>query len=222
MSINVTHPWNVRLFRRIGRPFYKGLFHILARVQVEGMGNIPQQGGYLVTPNHISIYDPPLVLTFWPQDLEIAGTEAVLRRPVQGQLMRLYGAFRVRQGYYNRALLDTMVNWLKSGVPFYIAPEGRRTHTPGMKEGLPGAAYLAAKAGVPVVPVGITGTADVVEAWRRGRRPLLQMSVGRSLVLPPIDLRSPGRKRALKENTDTIMKAIAALLPVHYRGVYQT
>jgi 1-acyl-sn-glycerol-3-phosphate acyltransferase len=134
MSTNVTHSWGVRIFRRIGRPFFRGLFHILARIQIEGFGNIPLQGGYLVTPNHVSIFDPPLVLTFWPRDLEIAGAEAVLERPFQGQLMRGYGALQVRSGYYNRALLDTMVKWMKRGQPFYISPEGRRTHTPGLKE----------------------------------------------------------------------------------------
>jgi 1-acyl-sn-glycerol-3-phosphate acyltransferase len=222
MSTNVTRAWSVRVFRWFGGPIFRGLFHILARVRIEGVENIPQQGGYLVTPNHVSIFDPPFVLTFWPRQLEIAGTEAVLRRPIQGQLMRLYGAFNVSQGYYNRALLDTMVNGLRSGLSFYIAPEGRRTHTPGMKEGLPGVAYLAAKAGVAVVPVGITGTGNVDETWKRGRRPSLSMLIGCPLTLPPIDLRSPERKRALQENTETIMKAIADLLPSEYRGVYQT
>jgi 1-acyl-sn-glycerol-3-phosphate acyltransferase len=84
------------------------------------------------------------------------------------------------------------------------------------------AAYLAAKAGVPIVPVGITGTGNVVEAWKRGRRPSLNMIIGSPLELPPIDLGSAERKSALWENSEMIMKAIAALLPGHYRGVYRS
>ena len=64
MEIEINKPMNVRLLRLILRPSFRGLFRLLTRVQIEGLENVPKEGGYLVTPNHVSIYDPPLVLTY--------------------------------------------------------------------------------------------------------------------------------------------------------------
>lgn len=209
------------IFRKVSHPIFRGLFHLLVHVQVEGVENVPAQHGYLVTPNHVSIYDPPFVLTFWPRPLEIAGAEAVLERPVQGQLMRLYGALHVQRSGYNRTLLEDMIRLLKAGFPVYLAPEGRRSHQAGMVAAWPGAAYVAAKADVPVVPVGVVGTDGVLSAWKAFRRPYLKMTIGAPLKLPRVDFHTRGWKEVLQQNTHVIMKAIASLLPPEYHGVYR-
>lgn len=213
-------PWWVRLFRVLGRPLFRLLFHILCRVEIEGWENVPRRGAYLVSANHPSIIDPPFILAFWPRPLEAAGAVDVLDRPFQGQLMRLYGAMPVHRGEADRKVLEAMITHLRAGQPVLLDPEGRRSHVPGMQEARPGVAYVAARSGVPVVPVGITGTESATAAWRRGRRGRLRMVIGRPVALPPVDLRSPGRKQALRANTDQLMRAIAALLPEEYRGVY--
>jgi 1-acyl-sn-glycerol-3-phosphate acyltransferase len=220
MEGDVKIPWGVRVFRLIGRPFFRMLFHILARVQVEGFENIPQADGYLVSANHISIYDPPLVVAFWPTPLEAAGAVDVLERGMQGVLMRLYGGLSVHRGQADRSLLMEMVRRLKAGRPVLMDPEGRRSYVPGMQTAHPGVAYVAAKAGVPVVPVGVIGTEGVLDHWKRASRPRLRMVVGEPVHLPPVNLGSPEQKRALRANTEILMRAIADLLPPEYRGVY--
>ena len=213
-------PLKVRVFRRIVRPLFRGLFHILSRVKVEGVEHVPKGGGYLVVGNHVSIIDPAFMVSFWPEDLEAAGAVAVLERPFQGWLMRSYGALHVHRGSADRAMLEGMVAILKAGRPAFKDPEGERSHKPGMQAAKPGAAYIIGKAGVPVVPVGIIGTEAVDEVLNPLKRPSLRMVIGEPIELPPVPFRSAARKQALRENTDRIMYAIAGLLPEAYRGVY--
>jgi cytidylate kinase len=216
----VGFPWSVRLFRSIARPFFRLLFHILCSIRIEGRQNVPRAGGYLVSSNHLSIIDPPFIVAFWPRPLETAGAVEILDRPFQGQLMRWYGGIPVHRGAADRKLLDELVRRLRAGYPVMMDPEGRRSHAAGMQDARPGVAYLAARAGVPVVPVGITGAEAATAAWRRYRRGRLTMKIGKPFILPPVDLRSPTRKEALRANTDRIMHAIAELLPEAYRGIY--
>jgi cytidylate kinase len=217
---SMVFPWRVRWFRAIGRPAFRLLFHILCRVKIEGLENVPRSGAYIVSANHLSIIDPPFIIAFWPRPLEPAGAVEVLNRPFQGDLMRLYGGMSVHRGAADRALLDEAVRRLRSGLPLYMDPEGRRSHVPGMQSAHPGVAYLVARTGVSVVPVGITGAEQATARWRRLRRADLKMVIGTPLCLPPVNLRSAERKPALLANTETIMRAIATLLPEEYRGVY--
>jgi 1-acyl-sn-glycerol-3-phosphate acyltransferase len=209
-----------RVFRAFIRPFFRLLFHILCRVKIEGVQNIPAEGGYLVVINHISIFDPPLAVVFWPRAMEIAGAVEVLDRGYQGYLMRGYGALPVHRGTADRKLLRGMVRFLKQGLPVLIAPEGGRTHAPGMRQAWHGAAYVAGKAGVPVVPVGITGTESVSQIWKLRQRPTLRMVIGQPFTLPPIPWGSASRRQALEANTEQLMHEIAELMPPEYRGVY--
>ncbi len=102
-----------------------------------------------------------------------------------------------------------------------IAPEGGRTHTLAMRRALPGTAYLADLAGVPVVPVGVVGTSDdFLERALHRHRPEIEMRIGRPFKLPPITGKGEQRRCARQENADLIMRKIAELLPPEYHGVY--
>jgi 1-acyl-sn-glycerol-3-phosphate acyltransferase len=88
---------------------------------------------------------------------------------------------------------------------------------------MPGAAYIIEKTGVPVIPVGITGTTDdFFTRAIRFKRPLLEMRIGKPLNLPPVEGIGAARREALQANADQIMLAIAALVPPESRGVYRT
>ncbi len=216
----VVLPLRVRLFRAFARPAFRLIFHLLCRVRIEGQENIPKAGGYIVSSNHLSIIDPPFVVAFWPRALEAAGAVDILARPFQGDLMRWYGGMAVHRGEADRTLLEETIRRLKSGMPVFMDPEGRRSHVAGMQSAHPGVAYLAARAGVPVVPVGITGAEEAIGRWRRLRRGDLRMIIGKPLALAPVNLRTAERRAGLRANTEAIMRAIAALLPEKYRGIY--
>jgi len=211
----------VQFFRTLFRPLFRLLFHILSHVEIQGVENVPERGAYLIAINHVSLYDPPFVLAFWPVAPEAAGAADIWHRPGQGLLVRLYGGIPVHRGEYDRRVLQKMIAVLQAGRPLLIAPEGGRSHTPGMRRGMPGVAYLIEKTGVPVVPVGVSGaTDDFLTRAVRGERPTLTMKIGRPLHLPRVTGRGSVRREARQRNVDLIMTHIAALLPVGYRGVY--
>lgn len=213
-------PWKVGLFRTFARPAFRLLFRLLSRVEIEGLANVPRRGSYLVACNHISIYEPPLVIAFWPCALEVAAAVDVFDRPQQGTLVRLYGSLPVHRGEFDRRLIEAMIAMLLAGRPVLIFPEGGRTHSPGLRQAWHGTSYVAARSGVDVLPVGVTGTESLGEAIRQHRRARLRIMIGEPIATPAIDLRRPERKITLHSHTETIMKAIAGLLPEAYRGVY--
>jgi 1-acyl-sn-glycerol-3-phosphate acyltransferase len=223
MRLNQSYavPLHSRLLRPLIRPVFRGLFHLLARVQVSGKQHLPYRQPYLVAMNHVSIYDPPFILAFWPGTLEAMGAIDIWHKPGQNLLVRLYGGIPVHRGEYDSRLLKTVLTVLRSGRPLLIAPEGGRSHVTAMKRALPGVAYLAEQTGLPVIPVGIVGTTgDFWQRARRGERPLLEMRIGRPLHLPPVDGRGEERRLARQRNADLVMAHIAGLLPEEYRGVY--
>lgn len=213
-------PPSVRLFRKIARPLIKWIYRVACRVTVSGMERVPPPGGYIVAMNHLARYDPPFLISFWPYPVEALGASDQLAIPVIGHIMRAYGTVPVHRGEFDRTLLDKALAILRANRPFVIAPEGGRTHTPGMREAKPGVAYLASKADAPILPVGITGTETLIPDWKALRRPFLTMTVGEPFHLPPIPVTGAGRRASLTEHTTLIMRRIADLLPREYRGVY--
>ncbi len=221
MPSHYAPPLHARFFRPLMRALFRGIFYLISRVQVSGLQHVPAEGGYLIAINHISLYEAPLVTAFWPRPFEIAGAAEVWQRPGQSTLARLYGAMPIHRGQYDRRVLDRAVAALRAGYPLLIAPEGGRSHKPGMRRAKPGVAFLAEKTGVPVVPVGVVGsTDDFLARALRGERPTIAMHVGEPFTLPLVEGRGSARRAALQRNADLVMTRIAALLPPEYRGVY--
>ncbi len=214
-------PLHNRIFRRAFRPIFRLIFHLLSQVSIIGKENIPSRGGYLITINHISLFEPPLMMAFWPTPPEGAGAVEIWQRSGQSLLVRLYGGLQVHRGEFDRQALEKMIAALKSGRPLLLAPEGRRSHAPGMQRALPGAAYIVEKTGVPVLPVGIVGTSDdFFDRAIRMQRPKIEMRIGKPFDLPLVEGKGASRREALQANADRIMLAIAALIPAEYHGVY--
>jgi 1-acyl-sn-glycerol-3-phosphate acyltransferase len=210
--------------RWIGRPLVRlvlgGIFRILAPIKIIGKENVPLGKPYLIAINHVSLFDPPFAGAFWPEQVEAMGAVDIWSKPGQNILARMWGGIPVHRGEYDRALFDTVTSALRSGYALLIAPEGGRSHTPGLCQAKPGLAYIIEQTGVPVIPVGISGTTD--DFWHkgiRGKRPPIEMRIGKPLILPPL-AKGADRREARQANTDLVMRHIAGLLPEEYRGVY--
>lgn len=224
-SRQMNEPYRVPFRYHAARPFlkvvFRGIFHILARIRILGKGNIPHGKPYVVAMNHVSIFDPPFIAAFWPEMLEIIGAADVFDKPGQGQLLKMYGVIPVRRGDYDRVLLEKIIRILRSGLPLLIAPEGGRSHVTAMQRAKPGIAYIVEQTKVPVLPVGIVGTTeDFWQRARRGERPLLEMRIGKPVILPGIISKGMGRHEARQANADLVMGHISGLLPDEYRGFY--
>ena len=221
----MSEAYRIPLRYKISRPILKAvfrlLFRILGRVTITGRENIPHGRPCLIAMNHVSIFDPPLAGSFWPGMLEIIGAIDVFDKPFQGQILRAYGVIPVHRGDYDRPLLTRLVRILEAGYPILISPEGSRSHLPGLKQARQGVAYLVEKTGVPVVPVALVGTTeDFWQRAKRGERPALEIRIGKPILLPEITSKGTERHAARQHNADLVMRYIAGLLPVEYRGVY--
>lgn len=220
-------PFHIQINRIFLRPIIRTLFHILGRIKVMGMENVPLGKPYVIAINHISIFDPPLAITFWPEQPEVIGAADVFAKKGQGPLLTMYGVIPVHRGDYDRALLEKILAILKAGRPLLLAPEGGRSHEPAMRRAMPGVGYIIEHAQVPVLPVGLVGTTD--DFWRRakaywlgkrGERPELEMRIGKPIHFPPITQKGAERRAARQHNADLVMRHIAGLLPEEYHGVY--
>lgn len=214
-------PLRFKILRPVLKTLFRGIFRALARVKIIGRENIPDGKPYVVAMNHVSIFDPPFVAAFWPEELEIIGAIDVFGKPGQGQLLKLYGVVPVHRGDYDRPLLTKIVSIVKSGQPLLIAPEGARSHDPAMRRAKPGIAYVVEKTSAPVLPVGLVGTTeDFWQRARRGEKPPLEMRIGKPVILPPIIARGVEKHTARQKNADLVMSYLAGLLPEEYRGAY--
>ena len=223
--MQMSSEYHVPLYFKIGRPglkaLFRGIFHVLARVKMIGKENIPFGKPYVVAINHVSIFDPPFVGAFWPEQLEIIGAADVFDKPGQGQLLKAYGVIPVHRGDYDRALFTKIISIIKSGHPLLIAPEGGRSHVTAMQRAMPGIAYIIEQTRVPVLPVGLVGTTeDFWQRARRGKRPSLEMLIGKPITLPEIIAKGAEKHEARQKNADLVMSYLAGLLPEEYRGVY--
>jgi 1-acyl-sn-glycerol-3-phosphate acyltransferase len=216
-----TVPPHIKFNRLYLRPAFRLIFHILGQIKIVGRENVPLGTPYVVAMNHISIFDPPLLVSFWPEPTEIVGASDVFEKKGQGQLLKLYGVIPVHRGEYDRSLLETMLSVVKSGRPLAIAPEGGRSHEPAMRRAHPGVGYIIEHTNAPVIPVGILNTTD--DFWqrsKRGERPQLEMRIGKPVRFPPVTQRGSERRELRQHNADLVMRHIAGLLPEEYHGVY--
>ena len=189
----------------------------LLRQEVRGRENLPAQGAYLIAFNHLSMVDAPLLLIHVPRQMLGMMTDKYAQSPFIGWLGNLLGALWVTRGEADMDAIKACLGHLRSGGILAISPEGTRSTTAQLLKGKTGAAYLATRTGVPIVPVGIAGTENVSANVRRLRRTPVKFIVGRPISLPA-DSRAKGEK--LEEYTDLIMRHLAATLPPEYRGVY--
>lgn len=221
MSDGYRVPFRFRTSRPILKVVFRLIFRLLGRVTISGKENIPTGKPYVVAMNHVSIYDPPLVAAFWPEQLEIIGASDVFQKPGQGQILKAYGVIPVHRGDYDRVLFTKIISVIRAGYPLLIAPEGGRSHVPGMKRAMPGISYIIEQTHVPIVPVGIVGTTeDFWQRARRGERPPLALHIGKPILLPEIIAKGTEKHELRQQNADLVMRYLAGLLPEEYRGVY--
>lgn len=210
-----------RIFRTVVAWIFRQLFRILCRIEIIGRENVPDPSAYIIAYNHVSYFEPPLVLAFWPHFPEAVAGADVFDRSFVKFLVRGYGAIPVRRGEYDRQVIEDMLWVLASNKPLMIAPEGGRGHELGLRQARAGVAYLMDRARVPVVPVGIVGTYDdMLKDALRGKRPHLAIHIGKPFDLPPISGQGEQRRAARQANADLVMRHIAAVLPQEYWGAY--
>ena len=189
-----------RLVRLIAVP----LLHLLFRFEVRGRENLPRSGNYVVIANHLNWLDEFTLLWLMPVEPRLhflADPTLLVTRRFQWWIVRTTGGYVpvARERHGDQALFHHVDRCLAVGGAVAIFPEGNY----GPKEGelLPfhkGFAHFAIKAGVPVIPVALSGTQDL---WLRKR---IRVVVGRPMA-------TSGREAT--ELTAAAFQEIHALLP---------
>lgn len=192
---------------------------VVARFQVKGLDNLPPHGPYIIVTNHLSKLDVGIILLAFPrQPMRVFAADKWRAHPLFGPILGLSGAIWVRRGEVDRRALRDALKALNDGQVLGMAPEGTRSRTGALQKGRQGPAYLASRAGAPLVPVGIINSDILLANLMRLRRTDLTVNIG-----PPFDLPRPGsgpKSKELSAYTELIMGQIANLLPERYHGVY--
>ncbi len=201
----------------------RALTHFLSifvgRIEVYGRENIPESGPYIVVINHMSKVDPPLVLVTLPAlRLRFFAGEKWRKHLIFGTLLRGGGAIFINRGEADRKALRESLNALEDGCVFGLAPEGTRSKVGALIRARDGAAYLASRSKVTLVPMGIANTDQVGRNLARLRRTRMIVNVGPTFSLPDIGRRPKGND--LSAYTHLIMVHIAAQLPERHWGYY--
>ena len=132
------------------------------RARVIGKHNIPKSGPFLLAPIHRSNIDTPLAAAVTSRRMRFMGKDSIWKFKPIGWIISSLGAFPVTRGSADREALKRCISVLESGEPLVLFPEGTRQSGPVVQPLFDGAAYVAVKAGVPIIPVGIGGSEGVM------------------------------------------------------------
>jgi 1-acyl-sn-glycerol-3-phosphate acyltransferase len=209
----------------VGYRFVRSLVHFIVflttRVQVEGWDNLPKEGSFIATSNHTGRLEVLMVFYLLDrQDIILIIAEKYRKSAFWRWFVRRVNGIFIDRFGADFAALREVLKRLQKGWVLAIAPEGTRSATGKLQEARPGAAFLAVKSGVPVIPVAVTGTWDkeVVSRLSHFKRLQVKVRVGQPYILPPL---KPGDREAqLMQYTDEMMCKIAAMLPEELRGFY--
>lgn len=200
--------WLYGFGKALVTPIYRTMF----RIRVEGLEHVPKEGGAILCGNHFSGHDPLIAGITSPRKVSFMAKEEVFKWPVVGFLARGVGAFPVKRGSADRSSLKKALDILANGGCFGIFPEGTRSKNSQLRKAEPGTAYIALKAGVPVIPFGISSS------YRLFSPVLVRFG-------PPVNLDQFQGAKLSGESLDLaggeIMAAIGRLLepPVHLPAV---
>jgi len=194
------------------------------RIRVEGLENVPREGALIVAPNHISNIDPPLIGGWLAPALDRRPrfmAKEQLFKGVVGWFMRSQGVIAVKAGGSDVDAYRVARGLLDAGEVMVIFPEGTRSLDGRLGQPKPGVTLLASRGGVPVLPVGISGTDDFL---RRGQT---MPHIGARVVVrigkpyQPLVERAGDRRANLAEADAELMRRIAALVEPRHRGDWE-
>jgi 1-acyl-sn-glycerol-3-phosphate acyltransferase len=176
---------------------------LLWRISFEGLQNVPKTGPFIMAPIHRSNIDFGLASGCTRRPMAYLGKESLWKNKYFGAFITHLGAYPVNRGAPDRVSLRRSLEILEQGKPLVLFPEGTRRTGPVIENLHEGAAYVAARAGVPIIPVGLGGTERALPRAKLLPRPVkVHILVGEPLLPPPVPegARHPSR-RAVNELT---------------------
>ena len=187
---------------KILQALMRGFLHLIFRYNVEGIENVPTDGGVIVALNHRSYWDVVFAGAIIRRPLRYMAKAALFKNPLFSWLITTLGAFPIQRGKGDIGAIKSALAILNGGNVMLIFPEGRRVLDGSHPGGKPGVALIATAAKVPVVPICISGK---YKLWHK-----ITFKIGE-----PIYLSADGQKRPdgaeLQKMSDNIMNAVYAM-----------
>ncbi len=156
-----------KVARGIARWWARGMLRTTgAKCTIEGLENIPGLGPFVIMSNHRSHMDTPVLIEHLPFLFGFIVKQELMNIPIFSGAMKIIGCVAVSRGKSksDHSVLDGVAKAVSGGKNILIFPEGTRSPNEGFLPFKKGGAILAIKAGVPVLPIGLSGTNKIVPA----------------------------------------------------------
>ncbi len=196
------------------------LYSHLTHVTVLNEDQVPKEGPFILTLNHLSRLDfPALIMTERYNDFYCVAADKYKNFPIFGKVITDADMIWIDRTKADFKAMKRIMTVLKEGKVVALAPEGTRSKTKSLLQGKEGVTLIASKAHVPLVSLGIEGSEKWMDSFKHFHKPHLILRFGPAFTLPAID--PDNREESLRHATDEVMCRIAALLPESYRGYYR-
>lgn len=183
------------------------LLHTYFRIKIYGAEKVPSSGGLISVSNHASYFDPPILSNCVGRPVAFMAKEELFEIPVFRQGIELYGAYPVKRSTGDRTALRAALTAIESGWVAAIFLQGTRSSDARITEPKLGAAWIAAKANVPLLPVSLWGTEKILTEGSSFPQPVpLTVRIG-DVIAPP----TTSKKEELQQVTEECARAINAL-----------
>jgi 1-acyl-sn-glycerol-3-phosphate acyltransferase len=189
----------------MSRWVFHSYFRFFHAIRYRCVNNLPAHGALILTPNHVSYFDPPLIGTGIPFRARFMAWDALFRIPVFAYFISCFGAFPVKVKTADKGAIAQSLRMLRQGECLVLFPEGERTPDGSLCSFEQGAVRLALQTGAPIVPVTITGG---FEAWPRTR---LLPRWFRPITVKyhcPIPVNTSGSRDDVRQRVPEIMAAV--------------
>lgn len=147
------------------------MLRIFWRFKKKGAEFIPKEGGVIIASNHVAYVDPPFLGAASPRELHYFAKSELFENGLFGWLIRKYNAIPISRGSFDRQGISQATNLLRKKRALLLFPEGTRSRDGNLLEPKLGIGKIALEAGVPVVPVYIANSKNLLSAFR-GRKKL--------------------------------------------------
>jgi len=175
---------------RISYAAVRGLIWVVAkllgRVEVIGGDMIPERGAYILAPVHRSNVDFALTSLVTRRPMRYMGKDNIWKSKPLGRFVSMLGAFPVHRGSADRDAMKACTDILKGGSPLVMFPEGTRQSGPEVQEMFDGTAFVAAKADVPILPMGIGGSEAMMPKGAKLLKPGKLVLIVGEPIPPPL------------------------------------
>lgn len=197
---------------RFLRHLAHGINRVYFRVEVEGASKVPKDGPVILAPVHRSFMDFFAVSEVTPRKVFYMAKDDLWNSPRFGALLESLGAFPVHRDGADRQALDQSRAVLERGGVLILFPEGTRRNGPVVENLHDGAAFLSARTGAALVPIGIGGTDRAMPKGSHVIRPVkVYLEVGDPIYPPPRSERGRVPRHKVQELTLQVQAEIQRL-----------